>query len=45
MKYWGTSAPSVMLDIWYNNNIVIESKRVMWTSVRVAVVNLTGVVS
>jgi hypothetical protein len=22
MMTWGTSAPSVLLDVWYNNNIV-----------------------
>ncbi len=42
---WGTSAPSVILDVWYNNNIADENKRVMLTSVGVPVTNLMGVVS
>lgn len=42
---WGTSAPSVILDVWYNNNIADENKRVMLTSVGVPVANLMGVVS
>ncbi|RMZ88016.1 hypothetical protein DV736_g4754, partial [Chaetothyriales sp. CBS 134916] len=27
MMTWGTSAPSVILDVWYNNNIADENKR------------------
>lgn len=44
MMTWGTSAPSVILDVWYNNNIADENKRVMLTSVGVPVANLMGVV-
>jgi hypothetical protein len=35
MMTWGTSAPSVILDVWYNNNIANENRRVMLTSVGV----------
>lgn len=45
MMTWGTSAPSVILDVWYNNNIADENKRVMLTSIGVPVANLMGVVS
>lgn len=45
MMTWGTSAPSVILDVWYNNNIADESRRVMLTSVGVPMANLMGVVS
>jgi len=45
MMTWGTSAPSVILDVWYNNNIANENRRVMLTSVGVPVANLMGVVS
>jgi hypothetical protein len=45
MMCWGTSAPSVILDVWYNNNIADENRRVMLTSVGVPVANLMGVVS
>ena len=45
MMTWGTSAPSVILDVWYNNNIANENKRVMLTSVGVPVANMMGVVS
>lgn len=44
MMTWGTSAPSVILDVWYNNNIADENKRVMLTSIGVPVANLMGVV-
>lgn len=44
MMTWGTSAPSVILDVWYNNNLADENKRVMLTSVGVPVANLMGVV-
>lgn len=45
MMTWGTSAPSVILDVWYNNNnIANENKRVMLTSVGVPLANLMGVV-
>ncbi|KAJ5557146.1 transporter, partial [Penicillium frequentans] len=45
MMTWGTSAPSVLLDVWYNNNIASESRRVVLTSISVPVANLMGVVS
>lgn len=45
MLTWGTSAPSVILDVWYNNNIADENKRMMLTSIGVPVANLMGVVS
>jgi len=45
MMTWGTSAPSVILDVWYNNNIADENKRLMLTTVGVPVANLMGVVS
>lgn len=45
MMTWGTSAPSVILDVWYNNNIADESRRVLLTSIGVPVANMMGVVS
>lgn len=27
MMTWGTSAPSVILDVWYNNNIAVSTPR------------------
>ncbi|GLI79471.1 hypothetical protein PoHVEF18_007807 [Penicillium ochrochloron] len=45
MMVWGTSAPSVLLDAWYNNNIANEGRRVVLTSIAVPVANLMGVVS
>ncbi|TID24290.1 putative MFS transporter [Venturia nashicola] len=45
MMTWGTSAPSVLLDVWYNNNIAHEGKRVVLTSFGVPLANLMGVVS
>lgn len=45
MMTWGTSAPSVLLDVWYNNNIADENRRVMLTSVGVPVANIMGLVS
>ncbi|KAL8866849.1 MAG: hypothetical protein Q9198_008736, partial [Flavoplaca austrocitrina] len=45
MMTWGTSAPSVLLDVWYNNNIAHEGRRVVLTSIGVPVANLMGVVS
>jgi MFS family permease len=45
MMTWGTSAPSVLLDVWYNNNIAHEGKRLVLTSFGVPVANLMGVVS
>jgi hypothetical protein len=35
MMTWGTSAPNVILDVCYNNNIADENRRVMLTSVGV----------
>lgn len=45
MMCWGTSAPSVLLDVWYNNNIASENRRVVLTSIAVPLANLMGVVS
>ncbi|KAF2093157.1 putative MFS transporter [Rhizodiscina lignyota] len=45
MMTWGTSAPSVLLDVWYNNNIAHEGRRVVLTSFGVPIANLMGVVS
>ncbi|KAJ5578692.1 transporter [Penicillium hispanicum] len=45
LMVWGTSAPSVLLDVWYNNNIANEGRRVVLTSIGVPVANLMGVVS
>ena len=45
MMTWGTSAPSVLLSTWYNNNIAHEGRRVTLTSVGVPVGNLMGIVS
>ncbi len=42
---WGTSAPSVILDVLYNNNIAHEGRRVVLTSIAVPVANLMGIVS
>ncbi|KAL9594425.1 MAG: hypothetical protein Q9219_007041 [cf. Caloplaca sp. 3 TL-2023] len=41
----GTSAPSVLLDVWYNNNIAHEGRRIILTSIGVPLANLMGVVS
>lgn len=45
MMTWGTSAPSVLLDVWYNNNIAHEGRRLVLTSFGVPLANLMGVVS
>lgn len=45
MMVWGTSAPSVLLSTWYNNNIAHEGRRVTLTSVGVPLANLMGLVS
>ncbi|PTD06764.1 putative transporter [Fusarium culmorum] len=45
MMVWGTSAPSVLLSTWYNNNISHEGRRVVLTSVGVPLANLMGLVS
>ncbi|ERS94883.1 MFS transporter [Sporothrix schenckii 1099-18] len=42
---WGTSAPSVLLDVLYNNNLANENKRVLLTSVAVPAANVMGLVS
>ncbi|CAN8099154.1 unnamed protein product [Discula destructiva] len=45
MMCWGTSAPSVILSAWYNNNVAHEGRRVTLTSVGVPLANLMGLVS
>ncbi|KAI2014118.1 hypothetical protein LOY86_006574 [Ophidiomyces ophidiicola] len=45
MMTWGTSAPSVLLSTWYNNNIAHEGQRILLTSTGVPVANLMGLVS
>ncbi|KAF4870883.1 putative transporter [Colletotrichum siamense] len=45
MMTWGTSAPSVLLSTWYNNNVVNENQRVFLTSIGVPLANLMGLVS
>lgn len=45
MMTWGTSAPSVLLDVWYNNNIADENRRMLLTSIGVPMANMMGVVS
>lgn len=45
MMCWGTSAPSVILSTWYNNNVADENRRVTLTSVGVPLANLMGLVS
>lgn len=45
MMTWGTSAPSVILDVLYNNNLAHEGRRVVLTSIGVPVANLMGIVS
>lgn len=45
MMVWGTSAPSVILSTWYNNNIAHEGRRVVLTSVGVPMANVMGLVS
>lgn len=44
MMTWGTSAPSVILSTWYNNNIAHEGRRVLLTSIGVPLANLMGLV-
>ncbi|OTB00702.1 hypothetical protein M426DRAFT_65404 [Hypoxylon sp. CI-4A] len=44
MMCWGTSAPSVLLSTWYNNNVAHEGERLVLTSVGVPVGNLMGLV-
>ncbi|KAI0473575.1 major facilitator superfamily domain-containing protein [Xylariaceae sp. FL0804] len=45
MMCWGTSAPSVLLSAWYNNNIAHEGQRLTLTSVGVPLANLMGLVA
>ncbi|KAI1109336.1 MFS transporter [Nemania sp. NC0429] len=45
MMTWGTSAPSVILSTWYNNNVAHEGQRLTLTSVGVPLANLMGLVS
>ncbi|CAG7851541.1 Uncharacterized transporter C1039.04 [Serendipita indica DSM 11827] len=45
MMTWGTSAPSVLLSSWYNNNVAAESRRIALTSIGVPVANLMGILS
>lgn len=45
MMTWGTSAPSVILDVWYNNNIAHEGRRMMLTAVGVPAANMMGVLA
>ncbi|KAI8958071.1 putative MFS transporter [Daldinia sp. FL1419] len=45
MMCWGTSAPSVLLSTWYNNNVAHEGERLALTSVGVPLANLMGLVS
>ncbi|EQL02944.1 Major facilitator superfamily transporter [Ophiocordyceps sinensis CO18] len=42
---WGTSAPSVILSTWYNNNVAHEGRRVTLTSVGVPLANAMGLVA
>ena len=45
MMAWGTSAPSVLLSTWYNNNVAHEGRRVALTAVGVPLANAMGLVS
>jgi hypothetical protein len=45
MMTWGTSAPSVILDTWFNNNIANENRRMLLTSCAVPIANVMGLVS
>ncbi|OJJ42827.1 hypothetical protein ASPZODRAFT_76139 [Penicilliopsis zonata CBS 506.65] len=45
MMTWGTSAPSVLLSTWFNNNIAHEGQRILLTSLGVPLANLMGLVS
>lgn len=45
MMVWGTSAPSVLLSTWYNNNVAHEGRRLVLTSVGVPCANVMGLVS
>ncbi|KAF4627428.1 hypothetical protein G7Y89_g10727 [Cudoniella acicularis] len=45
MMCWGTSAPSVLLSTWYNNNTPSEGRRIVLTSVGVPLASVMGLVS
>ena len=45
MMCWGTSAPSVLLSTWYNNNVAHEGERLSLTAVAVPLANLMGLVA
>ncbi|OAA70694.1 Major facilitator superfamily transporter [Cordyceps fumosorosea ARSEF 2679] len=45
MMCWGTSAPSVLLSTWYNNNVAHEGRRITLTAVGVPLANLMGLVA
>lgn len=45
MMTWGMSAPSVILGVWFNNNIADENKRLLLTSIFVPISNSMGLVS
>ena len=45
MMTWGTAASSVILDVWYYNNIADENRHVMLTSVGVPEANIMSIVS
>ncbi|KAH8157401.1 hypothetical protein CIB48_g10849 [Xylaria polymorpha] len=45
MMTWGTSAPSVLLSTWYNNNVAHEGQRLALTSIGVPLANLMGLVA
>lgn len=45
MMTWGTSAPSVLLDVLYNNNIAHEGRRLLLTSIGIPLANAMGLVS
>lgn len=45
MMCWGTSAPSVLLSTWYNNNVAHEGRRLTLTSVGVPLANVMGLVA
>lgn len=42
---WGTSAPSVLLDVLIQNNVAQENRRVLLTSIGIPLANLMGLVS
>ncbi|TVY27939.1 putative transporter [Lachnellula hyalina] len=44
MMNWGTFAPSVLLDVWYNNNTPHDGRRLLLTSCGIAFANLSGII-